>query len=126
MSLTRYKNEYQKNMNCIGLGVDRDTKINPSTQFKFKKKRICAELNRLLIQKVYKMKSILQINISLVNGNVEETEFSNDISFSTNLFLPTNITSDLAVNFIKNIIFNNNIKEDSVFKRIIESVKKIK
>ena len=31
MSLSRYKNNYQKNMHFIGLGVNRDTKINPST-----------------------------------------------------------------------------------------------
>ena len=43
MSLSRYKNDYQKNMHFIGLGVNRDTKINPSTQFQFKKKRKCAE-----------------------------------------------------------------------------------
>ena len=34
--------------------------------------------------------------------------------------------SDLAINFIKNIIFNNNIKEDSILKGIIESVQKKK
>ena len=56
----------------VGLGVDRDTKINLSTQFKFKDKCKCAKLNRLLIQKVYKMKFILQINTALVNSNVEE------------------------------------------------------
>ena len=33
MSLARYKDRHQKNMYCIGLGVDRDTEINPSTQF---------------------------------------------------------------------------------------------
>ena len=58
-----------------------------------------------------------------MNKNVEEKEFSNDISFSTNLFIPTNIDSDIAVNFVKNIIFNNNIKEYSTLKRIIESIK---
>ena len=72
MSLTRYKNKYQKKIYFIGLGVDCDTKINPSTQFKFKKKRICAELNRLLIQKVHKIISILQIHTLLMNSNVEE------------------------------------------------------
>ena len=59
------------------------------------------------------MKSILQIDNVLLNSNVEEKEFSNDISISTNVFLPPNIDSDLAINFIKYIIFNNNIKEDS-------------
>ena len=61
-----------------------------------------------------------------MNSSVEEKEFSNDISFSKNSFLPPNIDSDLALNFIKNIIFNNNIKEDSTLKRIIESVKRCK
>ena len=52
--LARYKKKYQKNVYFIGLGVDRDIKINPSTQFKFKKKRKCVELNRLWIQKITK------------------------------------------------------------------------
>ena len=117
MSLVRYKNMY-----FISLGVHRDTKIDPLTQFQFKKKRKYAELNRLLIQKVYKMKYILQINTLLMNSNVEEWDFSNNISSSTNVLLPPNIDSNLAVNFIKNIIFNNNIKGDSTSKRIIESV----
>ena len=72
MSLVRYKNKYQNNMYFIGLSVNRDTKINPSTQFKFNKKCKYTKLNRLLIQKVYKIKSILHINISLMNSNVEE------------------------------------------------------
>jgi len=109
-------------MYFIGLGVHRDTKIDPLTQLQFKKKRKYAELNRLLIQKVYKMKSILQINTLLMNSNVEERDFSNNISSSTNVLLLSNIDSNLAVNFIKNIIFNNNIKGDSTSKRIIESV----
>ena len=46
-----------------------------------------------------------------MNSSVEEKEFSNDISFSKNSFLPPNIDSDLAVNLIKDIIFNNNTKE---------------
>ena len=72
------------------------------------------------------MKYILQIDNALMNSTVEEKYFSNDISFSTNVFLPPNIDSDLAINFIKNIIFNNNIKEDSILKGIIESVQKKK
>ena len=68
------------------------------------------------------MKSILQINTLLMNSNVEERDFSNNISSSTNALLPPNIDSNIAVNFIKNIIFNNNIKGDSTSKRIIESV----
>ena len=46
-------------MYFIGRYVDRDTKINPYTQFQFKKKRKCTELNRLLFQFFYKMISIL-------------------------------------------------------------------
>ena len=65
---------------------------------------------------------MLQINTPLMNKNVEEKEFSNDISFSTNLFIPTNIDSDIAVNFIKNMIFSNNIKEDTTLKKILEFV----
>ena len=61
-------------MYFIGLDVDRDTKINPLTQFQFKNKnkRKCSELNRLLIQKVHKMIFILQIHTLLMNSNVEE------------------------------------------------------
>ena len=36
MFIARYKKKYQNNMYFIGLGVDRDTQINSSTQFKFK------------------------------------------------------------------------------------------
>ena len=61
-----------------------------------------------------------------MNSNVEEKEFCNKIYFSTIFLLLPNIDSDLAVNFIKNIISNNNIKEDSTLKRIIESVKSCK
>ena len=67
------------------------------------------------------MKSILQIN---TNSNVEEKEFSNDISFSTNVFLSQNIDSGLVINFINDAISNNNIKEDSILKRIIKYVDK--
>ena len=40
------------------------------------------------------------------------------------LLAPT-FESDLAVNFIKNIISNNNIEEEYTLKWIIESVKKV-
>ena len=114
MFIARYKKKYQNNMYFFGLGVDRDTQINSSTQFKFKfiQKRKRVEVSRLLIQKVYTMRSILQINTSLTNSNIEE-QFNNDISFSTNILLPPNIDSGLAINFINNIISNNNIKKDS-------------
>ena len=39
------------------------------------------------------------------------------------LLVPT-FENDLSVSFIKNIISNNNIEEESTLKRIIESVKK--
>ena len=54
MNLARYNKNYQQNMYFIGLGFDRGTQINLSTQFQFQKKRKCAELNRLLIQKFKK------------------------------------------------------------------------
>ena len=60
MNLSKYK-IYQNNVWYIGLGYDRSFKINPSTQFNHKKLRKCAELNRLLNEKVNKMKSILVI-----------------------------------------------------------------
>ena len=43
--------------------------------------------------------------------------------FSEFFLLAPTFKSDLAVNFIKNIIFNNDIEEKSTLKRIIESVK---
>ena len=80
MNLTKYK-KYQKNGWYIGLGSDHDSSINSSTQFKFKKLRKCAELNRLLNEKVNKIKSILLINNVLKNNTIEENDFSNDIYF---------------------------------------------
>ena len=74
-------NIYQKNVYFISLGNDRDTKINPSSQFHFKKARKCCELVRILNEKVYKIKSIVQINTLLMNSIIEEKEFSNDIPF---------------------------------------------
>ena len=71
-SLERYKKKYQEIYFLLVSVLIVIQKNNTSTQFKFKKKRKCAELNRLLIQNIYKMKSILQINISLMNINVEE------------------------------------------------------
>ena len=47
MSFGRY-NEYQRNVYFIGLGNYRDTKINPSSRFHFKKPRKYCELKRLL------------------------------------------------------------------------------
>ena len=70
------------------------------------------------------MKSILQLNNSLVKSIVEEEEFSNDRSFSQNVLTTSTIDNDLTLNFIKNIILNNDIKEDSTLEVIIDSVKK--
>ena len=81
MNLLRYNKKYQRNIYAIGLDVEGDTKINPSTQFQLKKHKY-AELNKLFQQKVTKMKSILQVNNSLMNSIVEEEEFSNEILLS--------------------------------------------
>ena len=90
-----------------------------------KKPRKCAELNRLLNVKVNKMKSILVINNLLKNSFIEENGFSNAISFTTTESLPKTNNSSITINFIKNIILNNDIEEDSTIVRIIEYVKKI-
>ena len=61
MNLFKYK-IYQNNVQYISLGYNRSFPVNPSTQFKPTQPRKCAELNRLLNEKVNKMKSILVIN----------------------------------------------------------------
>ena len=61
-----------------------------------------------------------------MNSIVEEEEFSNDISFSQNLLLTSKIDNNITLNFITNIIFNNDIEEGTTLERIIDSVKKIK
>ena len=71
------------------------------------------------------MKSIAQINTRFMHSIVEEREFSNDIPCSRNLLITPMLESYLAVNYIKNIIPNNNIKDDSTLKRTIESIKTI-
>ena len=77
-------NKYQKNMYYIGLGYACETKINPSSQYQYKKSRKCKELKRLLKEKMYEIKSILRINTQLLNSNVEGQEFNNNITFSNN------------------------------------------
>ena len=61
-----------------------------------------------------------------MNSIVEEEKFSNDISLSQNVLLTSKIDNNIILNFIKNIIFNNDIEEDTTLKMIIDSVKKIK
>ena len=60
-----------------------------------------------------------------MNNNIEEHDFCNDISFSTNESLP--ITNDyyIIINFIKNRIYHNNIDDDSTIERIVKYVKNI-
>ena len=72
------------------------------------------------------MKSILQIKKSVMNITVEEKQFSNDILFSQNLLLTLKIDNNITLNFIKNLISNNNIEEDTTLERIIDSVKSFK
>ena len=70
-------------------------------------------MNRLLQQKVNKMKSILQLNNSLMKSIVEEEELDNDRSFSQNVLPTPSLDNDLTLNFINNIILNNDIKGDT-------------
>ena len=55
---------------------------------------------------------------------IDEEELSNDRLFSQNLLPTSMIDNDLTLNFIKNIILNNDVKEDSTLEMIIDSVKK--
>ena len=55
---------------------------------------------------------------------VEKEEFSNDRSFSQNVLPTSTIDNDLTLNFIKYVILNNDIKEDTTLEMIICSVKK--
>ena len=43
----------------------------------------------------------------------EEEDFINDRSFSQNVLPTSTIDNDLTLNFIKNIILNNDIKGDT-------------
>jgi len=123
MNLSRYNNTYSKKMFYIGLGVESEIITNPSTQFNYKKPRKSAELNRLLQSKVNKMKSILQLNNSLMRSIVEEEELNNDMTYTENILPTSTNNNDLTLNF-KNIISNNDIKEDTTLQLIIDSVKK--
>ena len=53
-----------------------------------------------------------------MNSIVEERELRNDIPVSRNILMVWTVESDLAVNCIKNIISNDNIEDESPFKRI--------
>ena len=72
------------------------------------------------------MKSILQLHNFLMNSIVEEKEFSNERSFSQNVLLTSKIDNNLTLHFIKNLILNNDIEEDTTLEIIIDSVKSSK
>ena len=57
---------------------------------------------------------------------VEEEEFSNDRSFSYNVLPTSTIDNHFTLNYIKNLIWNNDIKEDTTLEMISDSVKKFK
>ena len=59
-----------------------------------------------------------------MNSIVEESEFSNDSSFSQNTLLTSKIDNNITLNFITNLILNNGIEEDTTLEMIIDSVKK--
>ena len=46
------------------------------------------------------------------------------IFFSKDILLASTFKRDISINFIKNIISNNNVGEESTSKIIIESIKK--
>ena len=56
--------------------------------------------------------------------SIEEEELDNDRSFSQNVLPTSTLDNDLTLNFIKNIILNNDVKEDSTLEMTIDSVKK--
>ena len=62
------------------------------------------------------------MNNLLKNSFIEENDFSNDISFTTIESLSKTNNSSITINFIENIILNNDIEEDSNIERIIEYV----
>ena len=124
ISVTRI-NKYQRNVYYIDIGYDRETKINPSSQFKFKKSRKCMELKILLNKMNYKIKSFLRINTLLMSNNVKEQKINNDIVFLKNVLLVLTLNSYQAVNFMKNILSKNDLEDEYTLKIIIESEKDI-
>ena len=98
-------------MYYIGLGYDRETKINSSSQFNYKKSQKCKELKRLLNDKSYKMKSIVQIITQSLYNNVENHEFNNHIIFSKTVLLTPPLSNNQNVNFVKNILSKNDLED---------------
>ena len=70
------------------------------------------------------MKYILQLKNSLMKSIVEEEELNNDRTYTENVLPTSTNNNDLTLNFIKNIISNNDIKEDTTLELITDSVKK--
>ena len=79
----------------------------------------------MLNGKTYKMKTILRINTQLLNNNIEEHEFSYYITFSTHVLLIPTLSSDQAINFVKNTLSEHYLEDYSSLKVIIDSVKNI-
>ena len=98
-------------MYYIGPGYDHETKINSSSQFNYKKSQKCNELKRLLNEKSYKMKSIVQIITQSLYNNVEYHEFSNHIIFSKTVLLTPPLNNNQNVNFVKNILSKNDLED---------------
>ena len=59
-----------------------------------------------------------------MNSIIEGEEFSNDRSFSQNVWPTSKIDNSITLNFVKNLILNNDIEEDTTLGMIIDSVKK--
>lgn len=60
-----------------------------------------------------------------MNNNVEEQELNNDGASLNHVISTLTLYSNKAVNFIKNILFKNNLEYESSLKVIIEAVKNI-
>ena len=104
----------------LGLGYDRDTNISFSNQFQFKKSHRYGEIKRLLIEKGYNIKPSLRINTLLIKLMLKKNNLVMTLLFLIFLLTPK-FNSDPTVDFIKNIISNNDIEEKSTLKGIIES-----
>ena len=60
-----------------------------------------------------------------MNSNVEEQELNDDSASLKHVISTLTLYSNQAVNFIKNILFKNNLEYESSLKVIIEAVKNI-